>query len=222
MGAVHPGDDQDGTCFGRDAAGLRFDGVDLVGATALGPSTVEGLSLSVDADGITLLGPLPGAVRLIPWSGVSAAALGPPVTSGGGRVATPLDISSSGRTVRFHLFADRVQAGSGEVVADVLASAADIGGTRAALFGRAPVGKDVEHALALFGYLGDAPDDLVAWRTPLFRSAAHEYQVRQALVDLVPDETLRLTADQVRQRLGQWRALLATLAEPALPGVGAP
>lgn len=120
------------------------------------------------------------------------------------------------------LFADRVQAGAGEVLADVLAGAADIGGARAALFGRAPVGRDVEHALTLFGYLGDAPDDLVTWRTPLLRSAAHEYQVRQALVDLVPDETLRLTVDQVRQRLGQWRQLFTLSAEPTLAGVGAP
>ncbi|MDA8071673.1 MAG: hypothetical protein M0Z82_08730 [Actinomycetota bacterium] len=120
------------------------------------------------------------------------------------------------------LFADRAQVGTGEVLADVLAGAADIGGTRAALFGRAPVGKDVEQALTLFGYLGDAPDDLVAWRSPMFRSAAHEYRVRRALVDLVPDETLRLTADQVRARLGQWRRLLSLRVEPALAGAGAP
>lgn len=106
------------------------------------------------------------------------------------------------------LFADRVEVESGESVADALAGAAELGGTRAALFGRAPVGQDIEHALVLFGFLGGAPVDLLAWRKPLFRSAAHEYQVRRALVDVVPDETMRLSADQVRRQLGQWRQLV--------------
>lgn len=113
------------------------------------------------------------------------------------------------------LFADRVQLTEGESVHDALAAAAEVGAARAALFGRAPVGKDVELALALFGLLGDAPADLVAWRQPRIRSCAHEYRLRRALVDLVPEETLRLTPDEVRARSGRWRELFADDGHPA-------
>lgn len=122
---------------------------------------------------------------------------------------TPGPDTGYGLLVAERLFADRVRCAAGESVHDALAAAAEVGGARAALFGRAPVGKDIEHALTLFGLLGDAPADLVAWRAPRLRSAAHEYRVRRALVDAVPEATLRLTPEQVLARLGQWRTLLA-------------
>ena len=105
------------------------------------------------------------------------------------------------------MFAERVQVTDGESVADALHGAAEVGGARAALFGRAPVATDIEHALVLFGFLGSAPGDLVAWRVPRFRSVAHHYRERRALVDLVPDATLRLSPDEVRAQLAQWRQL---------------
>ena len=86
--------------------------------------------------------------------------------------------------------------------------ASAVGSARASLFGRAPVGKDVELALVLFGFLGDAPADLVAWRTPLFASAAHHYHQQRQIVDAVPDDTLRLTPHDVRGRLADWRSLV--------------
>lgn len=127
---------------------------------------------------------------------------------------TPGPDQGYGLLVAERLFADRVQVQAGESVHDALAAAAEIGGARAALFGRAPVGKDVEHALVLLGFLGDAPADLVSWRAPRVRSAAHEARRRRALVDAVPDATLRLTPDQVRARLPEWRTLLV---EPQRP-----
>ena len=121
---------------------------------------------------------------------------------------TPGPDAGYGLLVAEQLFADKVQCVGGESVHDALAAAAEVGGARAALFGRAPVGKDVEHALTLFGLLGGAPADLVAWRSQRVRSAAHEYRKRRALVDAVPEATLRLTPEQVRSRLGAWRTLL--------------
>ena len=62
------------------------------------------------------------------------------------------------------------------------------------MFGRAPVAKDIELGLILFGFLGGAPDDLVAWRAPLFQAAAHHYRQQRAIAGAVPEETLRLDA----------------------------
>ena len=83
------------------------------------------------------------------------------------------------------------------------------GRQRAALFGRAPVGKDVELALVLFGFLGDAPPELVAWRDGLFPAAAHHYHLQRRIVASVPESTLRLTPDEVRTKLPDWRSLVA-------------
>lgn len=82
------------------------------------------------------------------------------------------------------------------------------GGRRAAEFGRAPVIHDTEWAYTLWGYLGDVPEDLVAWRVPLFRGAAEEYWAQRQIVDAVRPETLRLTPAQVRGRLASWKDLV--------------
>jgi hypothetical protein len=110
--------------------------------------------------------------------------------------------------VAHELFADRLVLSPGITVEDALVGAAAVAGSRAALFGRAPVGKDVELALALFGFLGDAPADLVAWRAPLFQAAAHHYGQQRRIVEAVPEATLRLTPDQVRAQAAGWRSLV--------------
>ncbi len=114
------------------------------------------------------------------------------------------------------LYADKVELSPGITTEDALTGTAAVGAARAALFGRAPVGKDVEMALVLFGFLGDAPADLVAWRSPLFQAAAHHYESQRRIVEAVPEETLRLTSDAVRGRLGQWRTMVVAVA-PADP-----
>jgi hypothetical protein len=111
------------------------------------------------------------------------------------------------------LFADRLRCRPGESVHDVLVTAAELGAARAALFGRAPVAKDVELALVLLGALDDAPADLVEWRARRLRGAAHDYRLRRLLVDQVPAATWRLQPDQARQELGRWRQLLGVEAE---------
>ena len=59
---------------------------------------------------------------------------------------------------------------------------------------------DLRLALALFGYLEKAPDDLVAWRRKRFDevhlSTIHYFAARE-IVDLVPEATLRMSLDEV-------------------------
>ena len=113
--------------------------------------------------------------------------------------------------VAHELFADRLELTPGITTEDGLVGAAAVGSARAALFGRAPVGKDVELALILFGFLGGAPEDLIDRRAPLFQAAAHHYGQQRRIVEAVPEATLRLTPDEVRGRLSDWRELI-TLA----------
>ncbi len=106
------------------------------------------------------------------------------------------------------LYAEKVELSSGITAEDALTGAAAVGAARASLFGRAPVGKDVEMALVLFGFLGDAPADLVTWRASLFQAASHHYESQRRIVESVPEETLKLPPEAVRSRLGQWRTML--------------
>lgn len=106
------------------------------------------------------------------------------------------------------LFADRVALAEGERTEDALEGAAAVASARSGLFGRAPVGRDVELALTLFGFLGQPPEELVAWRRPLFQGAAHHYEQRLAIVARVPETTLRLTPEQVAGRQPDWRQLV--------------
>ncbi len=106
---------------------------------------------------------------------------------------------------RFH---GRLLLTEGEEEHDVMAGALGVGLARASLFGRAPVIHDLELAYGVFGYLDPAPEDLVAFRRPLFAGASHHYWDQREIVDLVPESTLRLTPAAVRQRLGEWRSLL--------------
>jgi hypothetical protein len=82
------------------------------------------------------------------------------------------------------------------------------GTRRAAHFRRAPVIYDMEWAYGLWGYLDGAPEDLIAWRKPLFRGAAEHYWDQRQIADAVRPETLNLTPAQVLERLGSWRELL--------------
>jgi hypothetical protein len=104
---------------------------------------------------------------------------------------------------------DRLQLTEGIEAEDAVAGCFQVGTKRAALFGRAPVIHDLELAFTLWGFLGSAPADLVAARKPLFAGCAHSYGDQRDICDAVPDATLRLTPAAVRERLPQWRSLLA-------------
>lgn len=91
----------------------------------------------------------------------------------------------------------RLRLAAGESAEDVMLGCALVATRRAALAGRAPSMPDLAAAFTLFGYLDDAPPDAVAVRRRLFRSLSHDYSAQRRLVDAVPDELLRLTAEEI-------------------------
>ena len=106
-------------------------------------------------------------------------------------------------------FRDRLVLTEHESVEDAEAGCVGVGLNRASLFGRAPVIHDLDIAFTLWGFLGQAPDELGAFRRPLFEGAAHHYSDQRAIVDQVPDSTLRLLPAEVKARYpAEWRALL--------------
>jgi hypothetical protein len=105
-------------------------------------------------------------------------------------------------------FEDRLELAPGESAEDAMAGSTAVAMRRCARFGRAPVVHDLTFGFTLWGFLGGAPDDLVAARGPLFRAASHHYQAQRAIADSVVEETLRMTPETVAERLGQWRTML--------------
>jgi hypothetical protein len=101
---------------------------------------------------------------------------------------------------------DRIQIGEHEDIHDVVPVVAEIAGKRAALFGRAPVMRDVELAAALLGYDGSADDEFAGLRAQLVREAGHSYPRRRAVVDSVPDRLLRASPSEMQTQLDGWRA----------------
>lgn len=111
-------------------------------------------------------------------------------------------------------FVDRVHLQPGEHWADAEAGACAVALKRASLFGRAPVVHDLRIACTVWGYLSSsAPAELVAERTERFegvRMTAHHYPELRAVVDAVPEATLRLTPAEVASRhAADWRSLLS-------------
>ncbi len=85
----------------------------------------------------------------------------------------------------------------GEHVEDVVAGTLAVALRRAAAFGRAPVKPDLEAVLGAFGYLADAPAELVAARRRVFAGADHDYLAQRRLADLLPEHLLRLAPAQL-------------------------
>jgi hypothetical protein len=84
---------------------------------------------------------------------------------------------------------------------------------RAALFGRAPVAHDWRVAFTVWGFLDPSPPaELVELREAWFAEVSHphHYAEGRRIVDAVPDETVRMTHQQVEAayRAG-WRSLLS-------------
>jgi hypothetical protein len=105
-------------------------------------------------------------------------------------------------------FRDQLRLTEGEHDDDAIAAAVAVALRRASLYGRAPVVHDLALAFSLFGYLDEAPADLVEWRRAAIRGAAHDYWEQRGIVDRVPEDTLRLKPDDVRSRPTEWRELL--------------
>jgi hypothetical protein len=107
---------------------------------------------------------------------------------------------------------DQLVLADGERADEAIAGCLGVALRRAALFGRAPVIDDLRLAFHLFGFLDDqAPAELIAFRGPLFAEvdSSHHYAEVRELAVLVPEATLRMTADQVAARRADWRGLLA-------------
>ena len=102
----------------------------------------------------------------------------------------------------------RLELEQGERAEDAVAGCFACGTRRSAHFGRAPVIYDMEWSCTLWGFLGGAPEDLVAWRKKMFKGAADHYWDQREIVDAVRLETLALTPAQVRERLTSWKELL--------------
>ncbi|MGH9070689.1 MAG: hypothetical protein ACRDX8_05870, partial [Acidimicrobiales bacterium] len=96
----------------------------------------------------------------------------------------------------------------GDSAEDAVAGCLGVALRRASAFDRAPVIFDLELAFTLWGFLAAEPADLVAWRRPLFSSAAHDYWVQREIAARVLPETLCLTPAQVRERLSAWRQMV--------------
>ncbi len=110
-------------------------------------------------------------------------------------------------------FEDRLVLAPGEHVEDAIAGCTAVAMRRSAIFGRAPMIHDLTLAFTLWGYLEGAPADLVVAREPLFRSASHHYQAKRTIADCVPESTLRLTPQQVADRIADWKVLLGVPAD---------
>jgi len=130
---------------------------------------------------------VPGA-----WTTDRPAELTSPTAIRGRSIGTPgTDAGFAMRLVR--RFADDLRLAEGENEEDVLLGCALIAARRAALFGRAPSIYDVQLGLALWGFLVDAPVDLLALRRQVFASVSHDYVAQRALVDAIPEASLRLS-----------------------------
>ena len=108
------------------------------------------------------------------------------------------------------LLRPEVRAQPGESVDDAVAGATAIAMRRAALFGRAPVLHDLRLAFTIWGWFDAAPPaELLPARREAFEAASHDYEILRAVVDRVPEETLRLTPAAAAAAYPQrWRELV--------------
>jgi hypothetical protein len=91
--------------------GMLLGGVSLAGDPTRGIETTEGLSLLFTTTGITVKGDNPATERHFAWSGLDAASCHGEVQRGGGRTATPLELTSAGQTIQFLLPSETVSPG---------------------------------------------------------------------------------------------------------------
>jgi hypothetical protein len=115
---------------------------------------------------------------------------------------------------------DRFKLEAHESSADAASVVAEIAMKRASTFGRGPTVNDVDFAMELLGYRGDAPADVRAWRPDVIREAAHDYSVRRAVVDNVSSGLLRLSITELPEHLAKVREAMARAAEEASAAEG--
>ncbi len=108
-------------------------------------------------------------------------------------------------------FHGKLRLTEGEDEHDAIAGCLGVAMKRASMFSRAPVIHDLKVAFAAFGFLDDAPAELVALRKERFEAVGHHYELQRDIADLVPEETLRMTPEAVSRRVAgaNWKTLLA-------------
>jgi hypothetical protein len=108
-----------------------------------------------------------------------------------------------------HHYEPKLHVHKPETTHDAVIGCVNVAMARSSLFGRAPVIHDLDIAFRIWGFLGDAPTDLLELRLPMFEACAHHYADQRAIVDHVPEATLRLSHGEVAQRFpSEWRSLL--------------
>ncbi|MBK6967700.1 MAG: hypothetical protein IPH81_05200 [Candidatus Microthrix sp.] len=106
---------------------------------------------------------------------------------------------------------DELTLGAGEHRDDVASGLAAVAAKRAASYGRAPVRHDLDVAVTIWGFgSSSVAPELAELRRRAFEGVAdpHHYQARRALVDLVPEASLRQTPGAVAEaHAADWRSL---------------
>ena len=116
------------------------------------------------------------------------------------------------------VFEDKLELEDGEYKGDVNAGCTGVALKRASLFHRAPVVHDLRIAYTLFGFLDETPDpELVAFRKEAFAEVHYSFHYfeRRAIVDMISDDVLTQTPDQVASRYNaDWRDQVSVSARP--------
>jgi hypothetical protein len=107
----------------------------------------------------------------------------------------------------------KLQLQNDEHADDAIQGCLEVALRRASIFSRAPVVHDLTIAFTIWGFLdSDPPSELKSQRLRLFEGVSntlHHYDEARALVDMVPEATLRMTPAQVAAAYpGRWRELL--------------
>jgi len=114
---------------------------------------------------------------------------------------------------RFH---DRLRLQDHEHSEDVVAGCVAVATRRASIFRRAPVIHDLDIAFTVWGFLDPSPPrELVEFRRPLFQSVSLpiHYIGQRSIAAQVPEATLRLTPDAVRESYPErWSVLIGLVA----------
>ncbi|MDQ3569019.1 MAG: hypothetical protein M3396_00030 [Actinomycetota bacterium] len=144
------------------------------------------------------------------WFQDRPAEVGKPGQPMGGRFGVPGPDQGYGMLMA-EQFEDRLELAEGERAEDAISGCVGVGLRRAALYGRAPTKADMELAFTVWGFLGDAPAELVELRKPFFQGAAKAYLDLRAIVDRVAESALRLSPAQARELLiSDWRSLFTS------------
>jgi hypothetical protein len=100
---------------------------------------------------------------------------------------------------------DRAVLSEGEHHPDAVAGCFSCGTRRSSFFHRSPVIYDMEWAFTLWGFMEGAPEDLVAFRRPLFVGVAEDYSRQREIAGRVPEPVIRMSHTEVKANLAKWR-----------------